>query len=50
MMSQPGFEFGTTPQNTLKMAQFMHRIGSIVAEPKDWKELFFPEIHGQPGS
>lgn len=50
MMSQPGFEFGTTPQNTLKMAQFMHKIGSIAAEPKDWKELFFPEIHGQPGS
>ena len=50
IMNQPGFEFGTTPQNTLKMAQFMHRIGSIAAEPKDWKELFFPEIHKQPGS
>lgn len=50
MMSQPGFEFGTTPQNTTRMAQFMHRFGSIAAEPKDWKELFFPQIHNQPGS
>lgn len=50
MMSQPGFEFGTTPQNVVKMAQFMNRIGSISAAPKDWKELFFDNIHHLPGS
>jgi sulfonate transport system substrate-binding protein len=50
MMSQPGFEFGTTPQNVVKMAQFMNRIGSISAAPKDWKELFFENIHHLPGS
>jgi len=50
MMSQPGFDFGTTPQNVVKMAQFMNRIGSIAAAPQSWKELFFPEIHQLPGS
>jgi NitT/TauT family transport system substrate-binding protein len=50
MMNQPGFEFGTTPQNVTKMAQFMNRIGSIGVAPKDWKELFFPEIYDLPGS
>jgi NitT/TauT family transport system substrate-binding protein len=50
MMSQPGFDFGTTPQNVTKMGQFMNRIGSIAVSPKDWKELFFPDIHNLPGS
>jgi NitT/TauT family transport system substrate-binding protein len=50
LMNQPGFAFGTTPQNVTKMAQFMNRIGSIGVAPKDWKEMFFPEIHNLPGS
>jgi NitT/TauT family transport system substrate-binding protein len=50
MMSQPGFDFGTTPQNVVKMAQFMNRIGSIAVAPQSWKDLFFPDIHGLPGS
>jgi NitT/TauT family transport system substrate-binding protein len=50
MMDQPGFNFGTTPQNVLKMAQFMHRIGSIAVLPQSWQDLFFPEIHHLPGS
>jgi NitT/TauT family transport system substrate-binding protein len=50
MMSQPGFDFGTTPQNVVKMAQFMNRIGSIAVAPQSWKDLFFPDIHQLPGS
>ena len=50
MMSQPGFEFGTTPQNLVKMTQFMNRIGSIGSVTANWKDLFFPDIHHLPGS
>jgi NitT/TauT family transport system substrate-binding protein len=38
------------PENTMKYAAFMHAVGSIKAMPADWKELFFPEIHGLGGS
>jgi NitT/TauT family transport system substrate-binding protein len=38
------------PENTMKYAQFMHAVGSIKAMPADWKELFFPEVHGLSGS
>src|SRR5262245_56893770 len=38
------------PENTMKYAEFMHAVGSIKVIPADWKELFFPEIHGLSGS
>jgi hypothetical protein len=34
----------------VKYAAFMHSIGSIDNLPQSWQELFFPEIHGAPGS
>ncbi len=50
IMKEPGFDFGTTPRNTVKVAQFMYRIGAIKEQPRTWQDLFFPEIYGQPGS
>jgi NitT/TauT family transport system substrate-binding protein len=50
ILEQPGFNFGTTPQNLLKMAQFMHHIGSLGIEPKAWQDMFFPDIYHLPGS
>lgn len=50
MIKDPDIEFTTTPRNTMGYASFMHRIGSIKTEPKSWKDYYFPEIHGQPGS
>jgi NitT/TauT family transport system substrate-binding protein len=38
------------PENTMKYAEFMHAVGSIKAMPATWKDLFFPEVHGLPGS
>ena len=38
------------PESTVKYAEFMHAVGTIKVKPVDWKELFFPEIHGLPGS
>jgi NitT/TauT family transport system substrate-binding protein len=42
--------FTTTPENVMRYAQFMYDIGSITHEPASWQDLFFPEIHGAPGS
>jgi len=34
----------------MKYAEFMHDSGSLKNRPASWKDLFFPEIHGAPGS
>jgi NitT/TauT family transport system substrate-binding protein len=50
VLEDPDIEFTTTPRNVVKYAAFMHSIGSIDTAPQSWQELFFPEIHGAPGS
>ncbi|HEY0522955.1 MAG TPA: ABC transporter substrate-binding protein [Stellaceae bacterium] len=46
----PDNSFTATPHATMKFATFLARTGAIKAAPADWKELFFPEIHGREGS
>lgn len=46
----PGTVWTTVPQNTLNVAAFMHGVGSIKTMPTSWKDYFFPEAHGLPGS
>lgn len=50
VLEDPHVKFTTTPENIMKYATFMHDAGSIKNRPASWKELFFPEIHGAPGS
>ena len=50
VLSDPHVKFTTTPENVMKYADFMHRIGSIKNQPTSWKDLFFPEIQSAPGS
>ena len=50
VLSDPHTKFTTTPENVMKYADFMHGIGSIKNRPAAWKDMFFPEIHGAPGS
>jgi NitT/TauT family transport system substrate-binding protein len=38
------------PESTVKYAEFMQAVGSIKIKPASWKDLFFPEVHGLPGS
>jgi NitT/TauT family transport system substrate-binding protein len=38
------------PENTVKYAEFMHAVGTIKVKPVSWQDLFFPEVHGLPGS
>jgi len=50
VLRDPDIRFTTTPENTQRYAEFMLEIGSIEHEPSSWRDLFFPEIHGAPGS
>jgi NitT/TauT family transport system substrate-binding protein len=50
VLRDPDIRFTTTPENTEKYADFMLSIGSIENRPSSWRDLFFPEIHGAPGS
>ena len=50
VLQSADIKFTTTPENTEKYAAFMQEIGSIAHKPESWRDLFFPEIHGAPGS
>jgi NitT/TauT family transport system substrate-binding protein len=50
IMDKPEISFTTTPQNVGRFADFLHRTGRIKHEAKSWKDLFFAELHDQPGS
>jgi NitT/TauT family transport system substrate-binding protein len=50
VLNDPHVKFTTTPENVMKYAVFMHDVGSIKNRPASWKDLFFPEIQGAPGS
>ncbi len=50
VLNDPHVKFTTTPENVTKYANFMHEAGSIKNQPASWKDLFFPEIQGAPGS
>jgi hypothetical protein len=43
-------EYTKTPHNVAKMVDFLHSIGSVKTKPASWRDLFFPEAHGLPGS
>ncbi len=49
-IADPTTLFEITPRGTMKVAEFMHRTGTIKVMPADWKELFVPEMWGQAGS
>lgn len=49
-LNDPHVKFTTTPENVMKYGAFMHDVGSIKNRPSSWKDLFFTEIHGAPGS
>jgi NitT/TauT family transport system substrate-binding protein len=50
VLGDPHVKFTTTPENIMKYAEFMFGAGSLKNRPKSWKDLFFSEIHGVPGS
>jgi NitT/TauT family transport system substrate-binding protein len=43
VLKNPQVQFKVTPQNTLVLAQFLHRIGAIKNQPKSWRDYFFDD-------
>jgi NitT/TauT family transport system substrate-binding protein len=50
MLNDPLIVYTTTPQNVTKYVEFMLKTGAIKTRPDSWKDLFFPNVHGLPGS
>jgi NitT/TauT family transport system substrate-binding protein len=39
-------KFSTIPENSLKIARFMAKLGRLREAPADWKDYFFPIVNG----
>jgi NitT/TauT family transport system substrate-binding protein len=50
MLESPYIEYSVAPQNTMKYAAFMNKVGTLKNRPASWKDYFFPEAHDQAGS
>ncbi|MGE5105502.1 MAG: ABC transporter substrate-binding protein [Betaproteobacteria bacterium] len=50
MLNDPEIKFTTTPNNTMKYVDFMHKVGSIKVKPASWKEMYFDNAQKLPGS
>jgi NitT/TauT family transport system substrate-binding protein len=50
MLNDPEISYTTTPHNVMKYVDFMYKIHSIKVKPESWKEMFFPNAQGLPGS
>ena len=49
-MTDQGNEYSLMPKGNMPLVEFMYKIGVIKAKPETWKDLFFPNVHTQPGS
>lgn len=50
IIRNPLVQFQIAPQNTFKLAQFMHAVGAIKNEPHSWKDYFFDDAATARGS
>ena len=50
MLNDPEIRITMTPEQTLPIANFMSKTGTLKGKAASWKDLYFPELHGLPGS
>ena len=50
LLETPALSYGSEPQGTMAIAEFMNEIGTIDLDVTGWQDLFFPEIHEAGGS
>ncbi len=50
VIKNPEVEFKLSPENTLPLADFMHRVGAIKNKPASVKDYFFDDAHVAHGS
>ena len=48
--SGPDVKWTMVPEQTMHQAEFMYDTGTIKKKPSSWKDYFFPEAYGLPGS
>ncbi|HTC09787.1 MAG TPA: ABC transporter substrate-binding protein [Acetobacteraceae bacterium] len=48
--SGPQVHWTMVPEKTMEDAAFMAAVGTIKVKPQSWKDYFFPEAYGLPGS
>jgi NitT/TauT family transport system substrate-binding protein len=49
-MKSRDLEFTRAPSNVGKILDFMHQVGLIKTKAASWKDLYFAEAHGLPGT
>jgi len=50
MLNDPEIRITMTPEQTLPIAAFMSKIGTLKGKAASWRDLYFPELHTLPGS
>ena len=50
ILSDPQFIFTVAPQGFMRFAEFMYKTEALKSRPASWKDVFFPEMHGENGS
>ena len=50
MLNDPEIRITMTPEQTLPIADFMQKTGTLKGKAASWKDLYFPELHNLPGS
>ena len=50
MLNDPEIRITMTPEQTLPIANFMSKTGTLKSKADSWKDLYFPELHSLPGS
>ena len=50
IIQAPKNEWTTTPKKILVYLDHMNRAGLVSAKASDWKDIFFPLVHGASGS
>jgi NitT/TauT family transport system substrate-binding protein len=43
-------EWTMVPKKIMAYADFMNRVGALPVKPASWRDVFFPDTHGLPGS
>lgn len=50
IVAGPQVKWTTTPEATMKYADFMTAVGTLKIKAASWKDFFFPEVHDLKGS
>ena len=50
MLNDPEIRITMTPEQTLPIADFMSKTGTLKSKASSWKDLYFPQLHNLPGS